>query len=137
MQEQRRLFTVDEANRLIPHIEGLIRQIQLDYLGIQNLLASLGENPPEAEVERRLQEHPDIRKLFADIQRCVNAIQETGAQFKGVELGLVDFPSIQSGEVVLLCWQYGEKEVRWWHSTEGGFSDRHPLPGAIDPESLN
>ena len=42
--------------------------------------------------------------------------------------GLVDFPALHRGETVLLCWQLGEDEIRYWHSVEGGFAGRRPLP---------
>ena len=34
------------------------------------------------------------------------------------------------GEVVLLCWQYGEPAVAFWHRLDTGFTGREPLPGA-------
>ena len=61
---------------------------------------------------------------------CIAEIDELGAQFKGLELGLVDFPSEIDGQFGLLCWQYGEKEITHWHALDGGFEGRQPLPSA-------
>lgn len=128
-----KLFTLDEANALIPKLEAVVQQMQLTYLKVKQIVGPLEESelPPEA-MEQRLQDHPELRGMLADIQRYVAVIQETGAQFKGIELGLVDFPALIGGHAGVLCWQYGEKEIRWWHDAESGFSSRRPLPGVPD-----
>ncbi|MCP9494916.1 MAG: DUF2203 domain-containing protein [Pyrinomonadaceae bacterium MAG19_C2-C3] len=42
--------------------------------------------------------------------------------------GLIDFPSLRDGRVVLLCWQMGEaNELLWWHDVEAGFAGCQPL----------
>jgi hypothetical protein len=49
-------------------------------------------------------------------------------EVKDIDEGLVDFPALQNGETVLLCWKLGEDEIRYWHTLEGGFAGRRPLP---------
>ncbi len=137
MAEHRKLFSLEEANALIPRLEPLLARMQRSYLRVSEILEGLGKGLAPQEIERRLQDHPEVRTLFADIEHCVKAIQETGAEFKGVELGLVDFPWLNGDQVAYLCWQYGEKEIRWWHGTEDGFSGRRPLAGAPAREMLN
>lgn len=140
-----KLFSVEEANALIPTLEALLSQIQLKYVQVQRILEPLGEPtvavrrlPLSDEVERRLREHPELRTLLNDIERLIKAVYETGAEFKGIELGLVDFPFLgPDGEIAYLCWQYGEKQVRWWHGLSDGFVGRKPLPGATVPSQLN
>ena len=39
-------------------------------------------------------------------------------------------PELDGGEVVFLCWQFGESRVIAWHNVDSGFSERQPLPGA-------
>lgn len=55
----------------------------------------------------------------------------TEGQVKGLDLGLVDFPSQRDGELVLLCWQFGEREVRDYHLTDEGFAGRKLLPDTV------
>lgn len=131
-------FTVDEANALIPRLEAIFGQLQIAYLKVKNIVGPFEENalPPE-EMERRLQEHPQLRGLLAEIKRHIASIQEMGVQFKGLEMGLVDFPGDLDGRPVLLCWQYGEKQIRWWHPEDQGFTSRRPLPGTVDKATLN
>jgi hypothetical protein len=62
------------------------------------------------------------------METLVNEIEATGGQLKGLDLGLVDFPGEIDGERVLLCWQYGEPQVAFYHAPEAGFAGRQPLP---------
>jgi len=57
------------------------------------------------------------------------AIEESGVQLKDLEIGLVDFAAEHDGRTVLLCWQYGEPEVAFWHGVDEGFAGRKPLAG--------
>lgn len=131
-------FSLAEANALIPRLEAIFAPLQVAYLKVKAIVGPFEEQtiPPD-EMERRLHEHPELRGLLAEIKRHIAAIQELGGQFKGLEMGLVDFPGDLDGRPVLLCWQYGEKEIRWWHPEDAGFSSRRPLPGSVDKATLN
>jgi hypothetical protein len=67
----------------------------------------------------------EVKALLAEIEAC-------GGQLKGLDLGLVDFPAERDGEIVLLCWQYGEKEIAYYHSFDAGFAGRQPLDPSKD-----
>jgi hypothetical protein len=56
-------------------------------------------------------------------------LAELGVLFKGFDTGLVDFPGEIEGRPVLLCWQLGEEDVKFWHEENAGFIGRQPLPG--------
>ncbi len=131
IEEDVRLFSVVEVNELIPRLELIMERLQVRAVDLRESLASLaaetGRPASELDVAHLVHRWPDKRELIEDLQDLVAQIDQCGGQFKGLDLGLVDFPAEIDGEVVLLCWQYGEKEVRHWHSLEGGFSGRRPL----------
>jgi hypothetical protein len=55
-------------------------------------------------------------------------LETLGVQIKDYARGLIDFPALREGRVVLLCWQMGEgDELEWWHDLETGFAGRQPL----------
>ena len=74
---------------------------------------------------------PGWRRLRSSSDRthCTTLrIGSLGVQLKDFERGLVDFPSLRDGRVVLLCWQLGEgDELEWWHDVDAGFAGRTPL----------
>ena len=68
-----------------------------------------------------------VQALY-DIGKITTELGEMGVQLKDYARGLIDFPSMLDGKVVLLCWQLGEREeIEWWHDTEAGFAGRQRL----------
>ena len=140
-----RVFTVDEANELVPQLAHVMGQ-QMKLLGeieslVRLLSAELGPLD-EARVEPDDADSPVVRERKNALSRAVQTyrdrwaqIEETGAVVKDPRLGLVDFYAQLDGETVLLCWQYGEEEVAFWHPVDEGFAARRPLhdmaPGPV------
>lgn len=126
------LFTLEEANELIPRLELIMEKLQRKGLELRQAVRSVaGEmDKPMAELtlDAVLAQRPALKVVTEDMQQLVGEIADVGVQFKGLDLGLVDFPAEIDGEVRLLCWQYGEKEITFWHTEEGGFAGRQPLP---------
>jgi hypothetical protein len=127
-----RLFTVDEVNDLIPRLEQLMARLQRrgaelrDAVQLAMRERSGGEDPiPVAELLRL---RPEVEPAARDMEALLREIEAIGGEFKGLDLGLVDFAAEIDGEAVLLCWQYGEAEVGFYHSANDGFAGRKPLP---------
>lgn len=134
MSTEPQLFTVDEANALIPRLELIMERMQRRGIELRQAIETMaregGTPMMNVEVGQLLERRPELQALVDDLELCIAEIEELGAQFKGLELGLVDFPSEIDGQIGLLCWQYGEKEITHWHSLDGGFEGRQPLPSA-------
>ena len=126
------LFSLAKANALVPRLELILERMQRTSLIIREELSSLAEELGETELARLslpqlLQRKPSLHPLFEQLSQSVEEIEEYGCLFKGLELGLVDFPAKVDGEIVELCWQYGEKEVTYYHGREEGFAGRRLL----------
>ena len=65
---------------------------------------------------------------FGHLAKTIDEIVAHGAEVKDIDEGLIDFPALRHGETVLLCWQLGEDEIRYWHRIEDGFAGRQELP---------
>src|SRR5688500_16506290 len=68
-----------------------------------------------------------LQSLTAVIQQALQQIADMGGVPKDFELGLVDFLHLRNGREVNLCWKYGEREIRFWHGLDEGYSARKPL----------
>jgi hypothetical protein len=135
MDETRaRFFTVEEANALIPRLEMVMERMQRRSMdlrdAIRDLTEDLGRPPEDVQIAELLEKSPGLTAAAAELEELIDEIEAYGAQFKGIDLGLVDFPADIDGQFGLLCWQYGEKEITHWHTEEGGFAGREPLPSA-------
>ncbi len=132
---RQRLFTVEEANALIPRLESIMQQLQANGMRLRETIRRLadqsGELPEQINAEQLLAQQPETAELMAEVERLVGEIEDYGGDFKGLDLGLVDFPAEREGEIVLLCWQYGEKEITHYHTMDGGFTGRLPIDHEI------
>ena len=132
-----RFFTVEQANAHVPRLGLLLERVQRTALVLraerESLAAALGVDPSAVSVERLLAARPALRRTVEALDAAIEEIQAIGVELKDVELGLVDFPAEREGELVYLCWQFGEDRVRFWHRRSEGFAGRRPLPGLPPP----
>ena len=131
-------FTIEEANALIPRLELLIEQMQRATFTLRSAIQDAQDpESPDASPSRTtadaLRLRPDLADQVRKLELMVGEIGRLGCQFKGLDLGLVDFPTQVDGTTVLLCWQYGEKHIAYWHRTDEGFAGRRALSAAEPP----
>jgi len=131
------VLTLEEANRLLPKVrEFLVRLrgfrdevLELEKKKAVEELAWLKEDgtvSPRAQEEiQRLVELQE--KQAAEFEKALRELHATGAQLKELDEGLVDFPSRQGEDEILLCWKEGEPRIAYWHDLQSGFAGRQPL----------
>jgi hypothetical protein len=129
---QKRLFTVKEANDLLPFLSSKVRDLRRVH---QELSACAGETPSSQEILLRGGSFvpPRYLALVGKLQILVEEICGCGCHLKDLDSGLVDFPTLWEGREVYLCWKLGEPHVGYWHEIEAGFAGRQSLeiePGA-------
>lgn len=135
-----KVFTVEEANALIPRMEVLVRGLQVEADGLRARIRDLARRydssiagMPLADLVER---YPELKENAARMAEMAGHVEKLGCFLKDIDLGLVDFPHEIEDDVVFLCWQSGERQILAWHTIDSGFSDRRPLPG-VDKPYLN
>lgn len=125
-------FTRDEAEALIPELERIfaaaleIAEKARDKAKKLQKLEASGKDPAAIAIARSQLQH-----LAQGVEAWLQKIADLGAQPKGLEPALVDFPARLQGRTVLLCWKRGEKEISHYHREQEGFSGRKPLPKTL------
>ncbi|MGH7843902.1 MAG: DUF2203 domain-containing protein [Candidatus Binatia bacterium] len=126
-----RLFTVDEANELLPTVRSLLeralQRIEALRGRSQKVVRREELDPDSPDFMERLQQDETIARVIKELHELVEEINGLGCICKGVEEGLVDFPCSLGEEIVFLCWRYGEESISHWHRSEEGFAGRKPL----------
>lgn len=124
-----KLFSIEEANALLPTVRRIAAQIRRAH----SRLATMQEAARQAAEGAKLGGGGMaggcgyVAALVALAGRA-GELEALGVQLKDYGRGLVDFPSLREGRVVLLCWQLGEGDhIEWWHDLETGFAGRQPL----------
>ena len=121
-----KLFTVQEANRLIPVVDQKLSDMQeaiRDILALREALQPMNSLSLEAQ-----QTAEEIKFLLGTVQEDKLALDGMGVHLQDVETGLVDFPSRLGAEVVYLCWEQGKDAITHYHRLNQEVKARQPLP---------
>ena len=122
-----KIFTIEEANALLPRIRVIVEGI---FAARQEALALRPEVWPvleKAAGNGGSRKAGELLEVFGRFEKFVFELQDLGCELKGIEQGLVDFPTIMHGRPVYLCWKYNEPRIAFWHDLEAGFAGRQPL----------
>jgi hypothetical protein len=123
-----RLFTVEEANELLPGLRKKLRRLQKLYAGIGGLRESAHAAASASEFGGGMVGGSGYVRSLYEVGKITTEIHEAGIQLKDYDRGLIDFPYKMDDRIVLLCWQLGDgDEIEWWHETDTGFAGRQPL----------
>ena len=134
-----RTFTLQEAQVLLPVLEGLLKkaiegkkvieQVHEEFQQVSHRIFLAGGCEVDiASLARRKAEKDRAEQRVKD---ALAEIDSTGVQVKDLDIGLLDFPCVVEDRIVLLCWKLGEKAITHWHGTEEGFSGRKPIDASI------
>ena len=124
-----KLFTVEEANALLPSVRDILQKIQQSRRRLAKYRRAAQQAAESAEQGGGGMVGGGLYAvIITNFTNEMSDLESLGVQLKDFERGLVDFPSLREGRVVLLCWQLGEgDELEFWHDMDTGFGGRTPL----------
>lgn len=130
-----RYFTPAEVEALIPTLTEIVENLQALHAELtmarerlhaeQERITMSGGGMIDARGWR--EDTAAIERLTGRIQARLQEINRLGGVPKDLGLGLIDFPHLRHGEVVNLCWKYGERAITHWHRLDEGYPARKPL----------
>ncbi len=128
-RESMKLFTVEEANSLLPSVKPIVKAIQRSHRRLISLENAAKHAAEGAEFGGGgMTDGMHYAQLLVDLSLQTGQLDALGIQLKDYGQGLIDFPSMRDGRVVLLCWKADEgDQLAWWHDIEAGFAGREPL----------
>jgi hypothetical protein len=134
-----RLFTLEEAQRMLPLVRSIVRGILEDYALLQQRTAELRDQRREAPGTGGRSPRTAGKALSREVEELTGRVNEAlaelnalGVEFKGYEQGLVDFPARRNDEIVYLCWKLDEERITSWHTLEEGYAGRRELDDQIE-----
>ena len=124
-----KLFSLEEANALLPTVRRIVRDIRRAHADLltKQEASKLAAEGAEAGGGFMRDGVRYVRSLVR-LGEGAGELEALGVQLKDFARGLVDFPSMRDGRVILLCWELGEGDhIEWWHEVEAGYTGRQPL----------
>ncbi|MGA8542050.1 MAG: DUF2203 domain-containing protein [Thermoplasmata archaeon] len=132
-----RLWTPEEASgriaeleQLLPRLRGWVVRLREVHEETHRLSHFWGKDVDATDhADRGLKQRLDAewQNLTRRLEEAVAGLRREGIEVKDLESGLIDFYSVQDGEVVFLCWQRGESTVGFYHLLSGGYATRRPI----------
>jgi hypothetical protein len=122
-----KIFSIEEANALLPTVRRILEAVRRAH---HRLLAyqEAAKRAAEEQGGGGMADGPRYVANLIELTTRTSELEVLGVQLKDYARGLIDFPSLRDGRVILLCWQLGEGEqIEWWHDVEAGFAGRQPL----------
>ena len=124
-----KLFTIEEANSLLPTARRILIKIQRSHRKVVSYKEDAVKASAKAETGGGgMSGGMDYMVALTDLAELTEELDSLGIQLKDFSMGLIDFPCMRDGRVVLLCWKLGEgDQIEWWHDLEAGYAGRQPL----------
>ncbi|HEY1580822.1 MAG TPA: DUF2203 domain-containing protein [Terracidiphilus sp.] len=130
-----KIFTLDEAQSLLPVLESLLKRALEGKRAAQEIeehIAELGRKiylsgGLRVDVAAIGKQRAEMEAHLERVKESIAEIDSIGVQVKDMDSGLLDFPCRVDDQVVLLCWRMGEPSIEHWHTVEAGFNGRQPV----------
>ncbi|MEI6232299.1 MAG: DUF2203 domain-containing protein [Planctomycetota bacterium] len=128
-----KLYTVDEAERTLPLVKRIVRDIMTNFDEHEKRLIERKKlpltPPPGGSVEDAAFALEREMDTFRDeVLRCQRELETMGIELKDYRIGLLDFYSRYDGRIVFLCWKNDEGDnLRYFHDIQAGFPGRTPI----------
>ncbi len=122
-----RLFTVEEANALLPKLRELLDDVARHRDALREKTPQLEPILQSAAFNGGGREGSEYGVEAYKLYLAIERIRELGVLLKDLDMGLLDFPHERDGRLVFLCWHPPEERVAFWHEVDAGYAGRHPL----------
>ena len=124
---EERIFTLAEAQSLLPRLRTLLEQIGEEWQHMRDLDPEIQKARDNAALDGFSKSGVEYVESVSHLMSLIHQVRDMGVLLKDADKGLCDFPYLKGGRVVYLCWQLGEESIQYWHDVETGFSGREPL----------
>lgn len=123
----RKLYTPEEANRALPLVRAIARDVRETAVRMRATWLELQALESGKQSERREALTTTLEEDRGRLLALNRELEELGVELKDPMVGLLDFRARRGEDEVYLCWRLGEDRVEHWHALEAGFSGRQPL----------
>jgi len=136
-----KVFTVAEANRTLPLVSRIVRDVVSEHPRWRQLVAeyevaALSSQPERGESPGQARLQAEIDGVARRIDGYVHELNDVGCHLKNYEDGVVDFYCRHQNRLVFLCWRLGEDAVAHWHELDGGFGGRQSVAPDFEDEPV-
>ena len=127
MSIKSKFFSVEEANAYIPQLLINIPRIQILMKSLTDEYLDVDKARKKVQLNGGSIQGADYLNCILKINYLTDELESKGCVLKGIEHGLVDFPSLRDGKEVYLCWKNPEQQIEYGHDIQSGFTGRQRI----------
>jgi hypothetical protein len=138
MAPTRKVFTIDEANSLVPFLQDALEKLQKQVrdvvrfkrqIEVLNLICDSRVSQQNLDFQEYVQKTALYHQLIGQADALIQEVRAKGCLLRDVHTGIVDFYAEMDGKVVFLCWRRGESVITYWHPVGEGYGQRRSIAG--------
>jgi hypothetical protein len=130
MSDDRRTYTIEEANALIPQVRAVLLQLAVEQrrldLSHAEMHRQLDSNGDPASAAAAVRQEVEVAEIREGMRTLLVHLGDMGIELRDVEMGLLDFPGERDGAPIWLCWRLADPRVAFWHGSDEGYASRKP-----------
>src|ERR1700745_2306591 len=100
-----RIFTLAEAQSLLPRLRSLLTEIGEKWGHIRELNPDVQKARDKASFDGYSKSGVEYVECVSHLMFLIHQIKDMGVLLKDADRGLCDFPYLRQGRIVYLCWQ--------------------------------
>ena len=128
-------FSISEANKILPTV---IKKFNHSKMLKNKLIKIEQQIGLDLTSKISMGDYTILKQKLntkvTEFYKSIEDLEGLGVVLKGLDQGLLDFPSKRFDEEIWLCWKEGETEIKFWHEKDSGFMGRKPI--SVSNESL-
>jgi hypothetical protein len=128
------LFTLEQAEAMLPQVSDELLAMQACKREVDELRQSFDHAAHKSTGNGHVKDEGALAEkrrqaeaLVEQINERLARLNEWGVELKGIDEGLVDFPTRRGDRIIYLCSRLGEESITWWHEIDSGFAGRQSL----------
>ncbi len=131
----KRYFSLEQANRSLVLVSRITADILSDYQKVLDQQEILEVHQRRHQDSEATSTQAVIYDLVERLQSYADELLAIGGEMRDWATGAIDFPCLENGREISLCWQHGESTVCHWHYNDEACSSRRGI-STLQPESL-
>lgn len=132
--QNRKRFTLSEANAMLPLISSIVgdirdvfEQVTTRRVDLHRLLRNGSRNAGSQYDDEMAESRADLQEEYEKIWQFREELESLGVQLVKPESGQIEIPSVIEGQEVLLCWQYGDEQIKFFRDANSRNSEKQPI----------
>lgn len=139
-RKKRRIFSLHEANELIPELQKRLKHLQLqketyrrlhDALFVHELVCVAERSTGFFEKDDLEENIHALERSIEDLAKDIEAVFGMGCILRDIEKGCVDFPAVLGDKKIYWSWRQDETSIQHYRPFQNGPGERLLIPAHI------